>query len=69
MVNYDPRGEHSEIVPVTFVNLVNQNFLLRQIVMGGGTTQSEAATTEAMLQKEIPLTPNSAVLLELTPKQ
>ncbi len=69
MVNYDPRGEHSEIVPVTFVNLVNQNFLLRQTNMGGGTIQTEVATTEAMLQREIPLTPNAAVLLELTPKQ
>ena len=36
--------------------------------MGGGTIQSEVATTEAILQREIPMTPNSAVLLELTPK-
>lgn len=69
VVNYDPRGGHSEVVPVTFVNLVNQNFLLRQTTMGGGTTQTEVATTEAILQREIPLTPNAAVLLELTPKQ
>ena len=68
IVNYDPKESHSEVVPVTFVNLVNQNFLLRQITMGGGTTQTEVATTEAMLQWEIPLTPNSAILLELTPK-
>ena len=68
VVNYDSRGGHSEVVPVTFVNLVNQNFLLRQTAMGGGTTQTEVATTEAILQREIPLIPNSAVLLELTPR-
>ena len=69
VVNYDPKGGHSEVVPVTFVDLVNQNFSLKQIAMGGGTSQSEVATTEAMLQRNVPLTPNSAVLLELTPKQ
>ncbi|KKU03108.1 MAG: hypothetical protein UX99_C0002G0061 [Candidatus Amesbacteria bacterium GW2011_GWB1_47_26] len=68
VVNYDPKGRHSEVVPVTFVNLSSENFLLRQITMGGGTIQSEVATTEAILQREIPMTPNSAVLLELTPK-
>lgn len=68
VVNYDARGSHSEIVPVTFVDLADRNFVLRQIAMGGGTTQVEVATTEAILQREIPLVPNSAVLLELTPK-
>ncbi len=68
VVNYNPKGRHSEVVPVTFVNLVDQNFLLRQITMGGGTTQSEVATDEAILQRQISLTPNSAVLLELTPR-
>ena len=68
IVNYDPKESHSEVVPVTFVNLSSENFLLRQITMGGGTTQTEVATTEAMLQREIPMTPNSAVLLELTPR-
>ena len=68
VVNYDPKGGHSEVVPVTFVDLVNQNFSLKQIAMGGGTSQSEVATTEAMLQRNVPLTPNSAMLLELTPR-
>ena len=68
IVNYDPKESHSEVVPVTFVNLADQNFLLRQITMNGATLQNEIATTEAILQREIPMTPNSAVLLELTPR-
>ena len=52
IVNYDPKESHSEVVPVTFVNLANQNFLLRQITMGGGTTQTEVATTEAIYTRD-----------------
>jgi len=68
VVNYDPRGSHSEVVPVTFTNLEARNFVLKQTNLLGGTQQTEIATDEAMLQRQVPLTANSAVLLELTPK-
>lgn len=67
IVNYDPKGIHSEVVPVTFINLKDQNFLLRQTMMGGGEVRHAVATTEAILQYQLPMTPNSAVLLELNP--
>ena len=66
LVNYDRAGTHSEVVPVSFINLTPGNFLLKQTMLGGGTVQNEVATTEAILQRQVPMTPNSAVLLELT---
>ena len=69
LVNYDPQNAHSEVVPVSFMDLKPGTFTLKQSVMLGGVIQSEIATTEAMLQKSIPMTPNSVVLLELIPKK
>lgn len=67
LVNYDPKGLHSEVVPATFTNLKQRNFRLRQVTLGGNVVQDHIATTTAILQRELPLSPNSAVLLELTP--
>ncbi|OGD00531.1 hypothetical protein A2701_01590 [Candidatus Amesbacteria bacterium RIFCSPHIGHO2_01_FULL_47_34] len=67
LVNYDPKGAHSEIVPVSFINLKQGNFILKRTVMGASTVSSAAATSEAILQREIPMAPNSIVLLELEP--
>lgn len=67
LVNYDPRGMHSEVVPVTFVNLKNQNFNLRRDILGGISREQKIATTEAILQQTVPLSPNSVVLLTLSP--
>ncbi len=67
VVNYDPKNSHSEAVPVSFINLTPGKFILQQTRLGGTTSKTEVATTEAILQQQIPLTPNSAVFLELTP--
>lgn len=67
VANYDPKGSHSEVVPVSFMNLKNNNFVLKQTFLSGKTFQEEVATTAAVWQKQIAMTPNSAVLLELTP--
>jgi hypothetical protein len=67
LANYDPKGQHSEVVPVTFINLKEREFVLRRTALGGGTVTSEVATSEAMLQERVPLTPNAVVLLELQP--
>ncbi|HJZ05287.1 hypothetical protein A2634_00750 [Candidatus Amesbacteria bacterium RIFCSPHIGHO2_01_FULL_48_32] len=68
IVNYDPKGEHSEVVPVTFLGLTPGKYVIREMYLGGVVTTREMATDAAMWQKEIPMTPNSAVLLELEPK-
>ncbi len=67
VVNYDPKGAHSEIVPVSFINLTPGDFTLKQSILGAKSFTEQISTTSAILQKEVPLTPNTAVLLELTP--
>lgn len=68
LTNYDPRGTHYENVPVTFMNLKEREFKVRERFLGGGGRSIDVATTEAILQYEIPMTPNSVVLIELEPK-
>ena len=68
LINYDTRGRHSELVPVTFINLKEREFQLRQTVLGGPVITDNVATTEAILQKEIPVNANTATLLELIPQ-
>jgi len=68
LTNFDPEGKHSEVVPVTFLNLKDRSFLLRQTYLGESTREQEVATSEAILQRQISMTPNSVVLLELAPK-
>lgn len=68
LTNYDPKGAHSEVVPVTFINLKEREFTLRRTALGGNTISEEVATSEAILQEQVPLTPNSVVMLELEPK-
>jgi hypothetical protein len=67
VVNYDPDAKHSETVPVTFIDLTPGQFILSQTTLDGTTTKQTVATDEALLQQIVPLTPNTAVLLELTP--
>ena len=67
VVNYDPKGTHSEVVPVSFIDLQPGNFTLKQTLMGASSVSEQIATDAAVLQRQVPLTPNSAVLLELTP--
>ena len=69
LTNFDPKGTHSEVVPVTFIRLSGNNWQLRKTLLGGQTTVTEIATTSAMIQREIPMQPNTVVLLELEPKQ
>ncbi len=67
VVNYDPRSTHSEIVPVSFINLTPGTFTLKQSILGARSVTEQISTTSAVLQREVSLTPNSAVLLELSP--
>lgn len=67
LTNYDDKNAHSEVVPVTFLNLKERAFTMRKTVLGGEMTSKEIATTEALLQEEVPMSPNSVVLLELEP--
>jgi len=67
VVNYDPKNKHSEVVPISFINLKDNKFILKTTNMDGLVSQKNIATSEAVLQQQIPMSPNSVVLLELTP--
>jgi len=67
LTNYDPKNQHSEVVPVTFLNLRDRQFNLRKTYLGETPTVEEVATTEAMLQEEVVMPPNAVVLVELEP--
>lgn len=68
LVNYDAKESHNELVPVTFLHLSDKNFELRETQLGQDTRVKEVATTEAILQTQVVMRPNSVVLIELEPK-
>lgn len=68
LVNYDPRNTHSEVVPVNFIDLKDHDFTIKQSILGATSITRETSTDAAVLQFSVPMTPNSVVLLELTPK-
>ena len=68
ITNYDPDGVHYELVPVSFLGLKQGKFTLKKQLLGQQMTETETATTEAVLQTRVSLPANSVVWMELTPK-
>lgn len=68
VVNYDPQGQHTENVPVTFTNLTSQTFSIQESFLNGKSTTVTVATTGAELKHEILMPANSAAMLRLTPQ-
>lgn len=66
LVNFDRNGSHTENVPVTWENLdVGTYTLRRRYLFGTDTKTAEVATTSA-LTKQIPMTAQNVVILELS---
>ena len=65
LVNYDPRGSHNELVPITFDNLPGGEFVYKRSDWGGGVKTVSVATTSAQWKTEEPMRPNSAMMLTL----
>ena len=68
LVNYDPKGMHNESVPVSFINLKQNNFKLTTRILGSQNLQTDVSTTAGILQTQVPMPPNSVALVELEPK-
>ncbi len=69
IANYDPKGRHSEIVPVNFMNLETDDFEFRKNFLGSTIVSKEKISTGAgIIQKRIPMPANSVVFLELEAK-
>jgi Glycosyl hydrolases family 39 len=66
LVNFDRNGSHTETVPVTLKNLDPGTYLLRtRYLFGTDTTTTEVATNSSLL-KNIPMTAQNVVILELS---
>jgi hypothetical protein len=67
-VNYDEKGTHTELVPVSFINLSGPRgeYVLKTIFIPGAEISEKIATSAAVIQKYIPMSPNSVVFMELT---
>lgn len=65
LVNFDREERHSELVPLTIKNLEAGNYFYQQEFLLGLTKSSNEVVTEGQLKKEIFLSPNNIVLVEL----
>lgn len=69
VVNYDPNGTHTEAVPINFINLPVTNFEYKRIDWGGGVERDiNVATTSAQWSTFELMNPNSAAIIEITPR-
>lgn len=68
LVNYDPKEQHPETVPVTFLNLNAKKYLLKTSRYLGQTSSKNITTDSGSYTENIYLDPNTAVILELTPQ-
>jgi len=59
--NNDTKGVHSEVVPVTFLGLSKGKY---EVTMN---STKEVVTNENIIQKQVPMTPNSTAVVELMP--
>lgn len=68
VTNYDRRSIHNEVVPVSFLGLKNKNFVVRMQTLGQEMRTSRAATSEAILQVNVPMAANSVTWIEIEPE-
>lgn len=68
MANYDSKGTHFEAVPLSFLGLKRNKYLLKRQLLGQNMTETEVATSEAIWQTIVPMPANSIAWVELTPK-
>ncbi len=65
VVNYDPKGTHTEAVPILFDNLPNGNFKYTRRDFQGGVRSTPVATSSAMWQTTEFFGANSAAMITL----
>jgi len=68
VVNFDPKGVHEEVVPITLVNLPSGNFTFKRTDFLGDSLSQEVATTSAEWSTNQYFKPNSAAIFEVVSK-
>lgn len=66
LVNFDRNGSHTENVPVTWKNLEPGSYTLRRRYLFGTDTKTTEVATVSAMTKQIFMTAQNAVILELT---
>ena len=65
LANYDQAGKHSELVPVTFQDIIPGNYVVKKEFLSGQKSQENVATTSTALPITVPMTANSVGFVEL----
>ncbi|MBI5465286.1 hypothetical protein HY946_01615 [Candidatus Gottesmanbacteria bacterium] len=65
LVNFDQRGQNFENVPLTVQGLDDGSYLFKEIFLFGPGATSTEIVTNGSLKKEIPLSANNIVVVEL----
>jgi len=65
LVNLDQLNSHFEVVPLTVINLENGNYHYQESFLKGVKKISKETITNNIIKKEIPLTPNNIVVIEI----
>ena len=68
LVNFDPRGSHSETVPITLTNLDPGTYTVREQFLFGRNTTSEKAIDTGTYQQDLYMPAQSIAILEFTKK-
>ncbi|MGB9911685.1 MAG: GH39 family glycosyl hydrolase [Microgenomates group bacterium] len=66
LVNLDKNNQHFENVPLTINNLENGNYSYQETFLRGINNRFIISITNGIFQRQIPLTSNNIVLLQLT---
>ncbi len=53
IANFDPKSSHSELVPITFINIEPGSYTLNEEFLGGSRKSQQIATSAAALRSEI----------------
>jgi len=66
--NYDIRGKHEELFPITIVGLSEGNYVVREEYLSGRVLNTDVLVVGGNIRREISLAASDAVLLTVTKK-
>ncbi|MEI6690790.1 MAG: hypothetical protein WCL07_03515 [bacterium] len=67
-INYDPKGSHEEIFPVTFAGLVTGTYTVTEEYFSGRRLTVDIAIPGGMLKRDIVLPPSESVIVSVVAK-
>lgn len=67
IANFDPKARHSELVPITFLNIEPGSYTLSTEFLGGSKQNQQVATTAAALRAEVFMPINEVAKVKLIP--